>query len=398
MFFWALAAAMTLATAAALLWPMVRPRGDAPESPDLQVYRDQLSEVDRDQERGVVEAAEADALRLEIKRRLLAAAGGREATARIGPAPSVTAAGVAFVATAVLAGAALYGVFGVPGLPDQPLAARLEAAQARRAERPSQAEAEALLAEAGRTPPPIDPASAALLGEVRETLATRPDDLRGHRVLMSSLAGLGQYSAAAAAQRQVLRLLADTAGAEDYLALAEMQIFAANGYVSPEAEAMLAETLSRAPDNPPARYFSGLAAWQAGRVDLTYDLWARLLVEGPEGAPWVEAIRPQMAEVAFRAGRAVPGSPSQAEMEAAALLSPEEREEMIRGMVTGLAARLEDEGGPPEDWARLIRAWGVLGETATAAEAWAAAAAEHAENPVALNLLRQAARDAEVAQ
>ena len=36
---------------------------------------------------------------------------------------------------------------------------------------------------------------------------------------------------------------------------------------------------------------------------------------------------------------------------------------MIEGMVEGLAARLADEGGPVEDWARLIRALGVLGQT-----------------------------------
>jgi cytochrome c-type biogenesis protein CcmH len=48
-------------------------------------------------------------------------------------------------------------------------------------------------------------------------------------------------------------------------------------------------------------------------------------------------------------------------MEAAAEMAPEDRAAMIEGMVEGLAGRLATEGGPPEDWARLITAFGVLG-------------------------------------
>lgn len=396
--FWAVAAIMVLATAGLLLRPLLRNETRSEGSPDLEVYRDQLAEVDRDQERGVVDPGEADALRTEIKRRLLGAADGVPGTSGGRPAQIWTAGGIAFVVTALLAGVAGYGLIGAPGAPDQPLATRLEEAASRRAERPSQAQAEEMLAEAGFAAPPVDPQSSELIANVRAVLADRPDDLRGHRLLVSSLSGLGQYSDAADAQAEVLRILGDAAGPDDHLAMAELLIFAANSYVSPEAEAMLALVLEQSPDNPPARYFSGLAAWQAGRADLTYDLWSRLLLEGPEEAPWVQAILPRMGEVSLRAGREIPGAPSQAEMEAAEQMDPSERDAMIRGMVTGLADRLDADGGPAEDWARLIRAWGVLGEVANAAAAWEAAQAEHAEDPVALTLLRQAAQDAEVAQ
>ncbi|MGZ9034215.1 MAG: c-type cytochrome biogenesis protein CcmI, partial [Rhodospirillales bacterium] len=48
---------------------------------DLRVYRAQLAEVDRDVERGLLAAAEAEAARTEVKRRMLAAAGDGEAEA-----------------------------------------------------------------------------------------------------------------------------------------------------------------------------------------------------------------------------------------------------------------------------------------------------------------------------
>ena len=44
-------------------------------------------------------------------------------------------------------------------------------------------------------------------------------------------------------------------------------------------------------------------------------------------------------------------------------MTPEDRQAMIQGMVDGLADRLATEGGPVEDWARLITSLGVLGET-----------------------------------
>ena len=71
-------------------------------------------------------------------------------------------------------------------------------------------------------------------------------------------------------------------------------------------------------------------------------------------------------------------------MEAAAALPPEDRAAMIEGMVAGLSSRLAAEGGPPEDWARLISAFGVLGRTEQAQAVYEEALGVFAENPAAL--------------
>jgi cytochrome c-type biogenesis protein CcmH len=54
--------------------------------------------------------------------------------------------------------------------------------------------------------------------------------------------------------------------------------------------------------------------------------------------------------------------PSAADIAAANEMSPEQRNTMIRGMVTRLAERLKQDGSDVEGWLRLLRAYAVLGE------------------------------------
>jgi len=58
----------------------------------------------------------------------------------------------------------------------------------------------------------------------------------------------------------------------------------------------------------------------------------------------------------------VPRGPSAQDVAAASRLSAEDRAGMIRGMVDGLAARLEGDPSDIDGWLRLGRAYRVLGE------------------------------------
>lgn len=69
---------------------------------------------------------------------------------------------------------------------------------------------------------------------------------------------------------------------------------------------------------------------------------------------------------------------------------------MVRGMVDRLSDRLSREGGPPEDWARLISSLGVLGEEQKAAAVWAEAQEVFAGRDSALAPIRDAAEKAGV--
>ena len=71
---WFVFALMTAAAIFAVLWPLGRRGRSQNDASEATVYKDQLSEIDRDLAAGLIAAPEAEAARVEIGRRLLAAA------------------------------------------------------------------------------------------------------------------------------------------------------------------------------------------------------------------------------------------------------------------------------------------------------------------------------------
>lgn len=406
--FWGVVACLALASLGLALAPMLRGgRAEGPRaSYDMRIYRDQLREVEADRARGVLTEAEAEASRVEVSRRLLAAADGAAGAVADGAAPRGLSRAVALglIAALALAGAALYARIGAPGLPDAPLRARMEADAKLRAARPGQDAVEAMLTEQAPpdTAPKLGPEDAALLDKLRTVLVDRPDDLEGHRLLSRNMSALGRWQEARVAQGAVVRILGDRATADDLVEWAELMILAANGYVSPEAEAALGRALALDPTSKPGRFYSGVTLIQGGRPDLAYGLWTGLLAEGPPDAPWVATIKAGIGEVARQAGLPPPDTgaagPGQAEIDAAAAMTPAEREGMIAGMVERLRDRLATEGGPPAQWAQLIQALGVQGRMDDAAAVWGEARAAYAADPAALATLAEAARLAGLTQ
>lgn len=391
--FWAVAGGLVLAVAALLLRALTGAERDGTtDHPDVQVYRDQLGEVERDLARGVIGADEAGRLRTEVSRRLLDA--DRVARGQTAARGAVPLAGiVSAVALFLAGGAAVYLWLGAPGYRDMPLALRLEMAEEAYRTRPAQAAAEA------QAPAPVQAEAApdflALMAQLRDAVAARPDDVTGLELLARNEAVLGRYPQAARAQEHLVAVLGDAATLDQRLAAVQYLIAAAGGYVSPEAEAHLTRVLSADPANPLARYYAGLMFAQTGRPDRTFAFWEPLLAEGPEDAPWMAPIRGSIAEVAARAGvRYSPPDargPDAAAMAAAGEMTEAERQEMIAGMVGQLESRLLAEGGPEEEWMKLINALLVLGAADRIAAALGAAEAAFAADPAALGRLRAAA-------
>ncbi|RDC73047.1 c-type cytochrome biogenesis protein CcmI [Rhodovulum sp. 12E13] len=409
MLFWIVAAGLALAVTGLIALALLRAQDAEAEMErfDIRIYRDQLAAVDKDLARGLVGEEEAERLRTEIKRRILEADRASAETGPTGRAPkAATLVTAALSGVAVLGGSLwLYTVIGAPAYPDMPLVARLDDAAERRATRPTQAQAEASL------PSAPDPSASAdfleLMDRLRATVAERPSDLDGHRLLARNEAGLGNFAAAHAAQKRVIEILGPAATARDWADYGDLMVLAAGGYVSPEAERAFEEALARDPGNGTARYYMGAMQLQTGRPDLAFRIWQAQLREGPADAPWIGPIRAQIEQAAARAGidyrlppapeGTAPRGPAPSDVEAAEGMSPAERMQMIEGMVSGLSERLATTGGPPEDWARLIRAYGVLGRREQAAAIWAEAQQVFEDEVARLPILR-AARDAGVAQ
>jgi cytochrome c-type biogenesis protein CcmH len=403
--FWVTATAMCLAVIAVLVRALYRAEVEAAPNAaaDLQVYRDQMAEADRDLARGTLTEAEAQRVKTEIARRILEADRALKAegatpaaTGRRAPIPAL------LTAATVLAGLAVYNDMGVPWYPDLPIAQRIAEADARMATRPPQAEAVA--ATPAPPAPEVDADFTVLMEKLRAAIdPATATDLRGLDLLARNEAALGNLAAAEAAQRRIIAVKGEAATAEDFAALAELMIRAAGGYVSPEAEAELIRALERDPRNGIARYFSGLMFVQGGRFDLAFDLWEPLLRESPPEAPWVAPIRGQIEEVAQRAGvqftlPEAAGGPTGADVAAAAEMTPEERQAMIEGMVAQLGDRLATEGGSAEEWARLITALATLGRMDEARTIYAEAQRVFEGRTVELQGLREAAVTSGVAE
>ncbi len=405
MSFWIAAAVLTALLAALLLRALMRRQSAVHSTPDadIAVYRDQLAEVTRDAERGTVSAAEAERSRIDISRRILDAdrAAGARAGRGLSAGPVILPA---LLILAFLGGAFwLYQRLGAPGYPDLPRSERIARAAAFRADRPSQAEAEA---KAVLPPAPAPEAKYSdLLDRLRKAVAANPNELTGEQLLARNEAAVGNYGAAARAQVKVIELTGDSSSANDYATLADLYVLATGGYVSPEAESAASEALTRDPQNGTARFYIGLMWAQTGRPDLAFKFWRALLEEGPQDAPWIAPIRDQIGMLAAAAGvdyAAPPPAdalkgPSAGDVAAAADMSTGDRTAMIKGMVAQLSERLMSEGGSPEEWSRLISSLGVLGEKDKAKDAWGKAQAAFAGQDAALETLRQAAEKAGVA-
>ena len=222
----------------------------------------------------------------------------------------------------------------------------------------------------------------ALIKELKQILVDRPKDLQGHRLLARNSANVGDYATAISAQNRVLLILGTRAEGQDYVALAEYMLFATKGYVSLEATEAIKKALSLSPNNRKARYYNGLNLAQNNSPEKAIKIWNKLLVEIPENSALKPLIQNQIEVVYKMVGL-------QNEL-------PTDTNIAIMDMVKNLESRLFSEGGSPEEWQQLIKAYGVLGITGKAREIWLAAKKIFSDKPSVMERLRMEASNANV--
>lgn len=397
MFFWIICILVTLVVAAFVVRPLIRMDTDQGSvAPDVDIYKAQLAEIDRDLARDVMAPDEAERARVEISRRLLAATKLDQTTSQ---APSGMTNFVAVLTCAALLalGIGTYLKIGAPGEPDQPLAARHAFADEMRENRPSQAE----LAAAAPQPPEIEAAPEYLenIEKLRVLMPTRPDDLDGWELLAFHETQLRNYSAAVAAQERVIALRGENVSITDLVLQTDLMVAAADGIVSPEAETIARKILVLDDGNIAGLYYIGSLHNQNARPDIAFRFW-RPLVDSDIDNFHTALARAQIENAAARAGinYTLPtfSGPDAAQIAAAENMTEEDRMEMIGGMVAGLADRLANQGGPASEWARLIGAYGVLGDTENAAMIWFEAQQVFSTDPNAMAVLEAAAASAGV--
>ena len=338
MLFWILVAILTAAVAAVLLLPLMRAVEPLPSrhSHDIEVYRDQLGELARDREAGLIGSDEAELARAEIARRMLAASAADQAVAERTPKRLLSnRLAQAFIFLCLPAvGLCLYLTTGSPGVPAQPLAARL-----------------------------ADPGDDVniLIAKAENHLALNPQDGAGWDLLAPIYMRHGRVDDAVAAYDRAIRLLGPTPARMG--GYAEALVAQAGGLVTSEAQNALQKALALDPDDPRSAFYLALGLKQEGKHTDALAAFRKLAERSPADAPWLSLVNQHIAELAAAPagpGPAAPGNPAPGDIAAAEQMNAGDRQAMIRGMVDSLASRLKEDPANLEGWMRLIRSYVVL--------------------------------------
>jgi cytochrome c-type biogenesis protein CcmH len=382
---WVIFACLTAIVLLVLLRPLASAGTNERDSEGLDavVYRDQLGEIESDRARGLIGDEEAEAARIEIARRLLAADGKAEASRETsGRVRHSQAATIAVAVALPLIALGFYLVYGSPRLPDQPLAARLQ-----------------------------DPASdrnlEALVAKVEARLREHPEEGEGWDVIAPVYMGWRRYNDAADAYAQAIRLLGESA--KRLSGQGQALVLANNGVVTEEAKAALERAAELDQSLIEPRILLAIAKEQDGKFQAAIEDWRALLDKAPKDAPWRAMVEKKIAEdEAQLAGKPVaeaegpaavqPAEPSErgpsaAEVAAAESMSPSERQAMIETMVQRLATKLDQDGSDLTGWLKLVRAYSVLDRKDDALKALERAKGQFSGNAQALQQLDQLAAE-----
>lgn len=343
MLFWILVAALASAVTFWIARPLLGTRASdavAAAAADVQVYKDQLAELDADVARGTLDAKEAEAARAEVARRLLRSAdpGSAHATGTGGPvAAPLKGVHLAVTLAVPVLSLALYLAYGQPNLPSLPHRDRLAAV-------PENATANDLIA------------------KVEKRLSEEPGDGKGWDVIAPVYMSQGRFTEAGDAFANAMKLLGESAKRLEGLAVADIR--GANGVVSEKAKAALSRALELEPKRIEPKLWLALGKEQDGNLAGAIADYKALIAEAPEGAPWKTALEERLAGIEAQASgapknEAAPAAAAGGDSAVANL--PAEQRQMIDDMVAGLAARLKADGNDLAGWLKLIKALKVLG-------------------------------------
>ncbi|KQP60874.1 c-type cytochrome biogenesis protein CcmI [Methylobacterium sp. Leaf112] len=378
---WFILALMTGAAVLALLWPMSR-RANPSTAPDAGAmametgfYEDQLREIERDLTRGLIAGPEAEAARTEAGRRLLRAnrVGVPLVPGIAEPALRQRRAASAFaLSTIPLVALIAYGLYGSPHMPAQ------SAAERQAAENGGQDLLNAI-------------------GQIEARLASNPTDGRGWAVLAPVYMRMGRFDDAAHAYEAAARTLGETS--QRLSDWGEALIAGNNGVISPQAKTIFERAVALDGTAAKPRFYLARAAELDGDIPLAIKRLEGLAENAPADAPWLPVVRDNLARLKGEASPtggvspkgdapvARPGAGAAPDPGAAASLQampPEGRNAAIRSMVAGLDQRLAEKGGTADEWLRLVRSLGVLGDRDKAGAALARARTALASDPAAL--------------
>lgn len=337
---------MTFVAALCVLLPLWRaqPKSISNIEFDKALYKARVLEIEKDVSLGRLTPEAAKTAISEEGRKLISLASPAEAKTSnsVFGSWSVKGAQTFGLILLPLAAIGIYLSLGNPEMPDAGLASRLAV-------------------------PPEQQSIDDLVARAEAHLSKNPQDVRGWAVLAPVYTRVGRLQDALNAWSSVYRLAPETP--EIRATLGESMIAAANGVVTSEARQLFEAELKTNNASAKARFYLAMALGQEGKHQEAVGAWQELIKGGSSQSPWMEAAQEFLAQSAKAANielaPAIAG-PSQEQVEAASEMSAEDRNEMISGMVAGLAEKLDGEPNNKQGWQQLIRSYKVLGRNADA--------------------------------
>jgi cytochrome c-type biogenesis protein CcmH len=319
------------------------------EDPSLDVYRRQLREMDDLADRGLLTGDDHRSAKTEAARRLLGAA--EHAPAPVGATPLARRWVLIIAAILPLMAVAAYAVIGAPGVPDQSFVSRL--AQWRKAA-------------------PATLAAPELVAVLQQVVAERPTDPQPLMFLARVQAAMGDETSAIHNLETAIRLAPERADLKTILG--ETLVIQAKGDISPDALQAFKSALAIDPSDPSARYHIGRVMMAGGDFAGGLQIWRSVLASLPAGDDRAGDLSAEIATVVKNGGLPKPAG-------VAVPAGGADQAAFIRSMVNGLAARLKASPDDPAGWARLVRSYGVLGDTDAQAKALAEARRLYKDRP-----------------
>ena len=230
---------------------------------NLAVFRDQLSELERERTEGTLADADFDQARRELQRRLLEeVAPEAEEAGKATYGPSRKMAIVLLLLLPVLALAA-YGILGNPKALDP---AQTAAAPKMTAEQIS-----------------------GMVARLAERMQANPDDMQGWLMLARSYKTMGRYEEAAAAYAKAEKVIDDDP--ELLASYAETIAMASGNGLKGKPSQLIARALKIDPQHPHSLFLAGAAAMGAGdnRKGIAY--WEALLPQVEPGSELDQMLR-----------------------------------------------------------------------------------------------------------
>lgn len=291
--FWVIGALMVAIALAFVLPPLLGNNDlkeeDETKESNVNVYRDQLTELEADLRNGIIAPNQYQQDRDGIERRLLedVAASG-EATASAAPANADRRAAYAIAFAIPVIALALYSQVGNPRMKPQ---GRPEAPAEAPAVENSQPDSQM-----------AQPNIAANVANLAKRLEQNPNDVQGWTMLGRSYAGMEKYKEASEAYAKATALKADDA---DLWADYAFAMAMANGqHLQGKPQELIAKSLQLDPNNAKGLELAGSAAFESKNYKQAIDYWQRLLARTPAGSEVAQTISQRIDQAKKLAGTA----------------------------------------------------------------------------------------------